>query len=227
MKILLLEDDVMLNRAITKFLQVTGYNIRSTRDGNSCLSILEEEDFELLILDINVPNISGLEILEKLHDQNKRIPTIFISALIDIEDISRAFELGCYDYLKKPFHLKELTLRIDKIAQTTIVTSEHKKLSKLYTFNSNTLTLLYNNQVQTLSKKQMQIIKLLARYKNSVVNYDMFREFVWEEQEVSNATIRAEVNRLKKILKEDFIINNRGLGYMIEYEKLSEGKRWN
>lgn len=218
MKILLLEDDIMLNRAITKYLQSTGHNIRTTRDGSNCLEILEEESFDLLILDINVPNVNGFKILETLYEKNRNIPTIFISALIDIEDISRAFELGCYDYLKKPFHLKELTLRINKVIQTQPVVNSDKKLSNSYSFNTNTLTLLYNDEVHSLTKRQIQIVKLLARFKNSVVNYDMFREFVWND-DIDNATIRAEINRLKKVLKEDFIMNIRGLGYMIEHEK--------
>jgi DNA-binding response OmpR family regulator len=219
MKILLLEDDVMLNRAIMQYLQSTGHSVRTARDGNTCLRILEEEDFNLLILDINVPNINGFEVLEILHSKNKIIPTIYISALIDIEEISRAFELGCYDYLKKPFHLKELTLRINKISHTQTALKKNKILSDSYSFNSNTLTLMYNNEAQMLSKKQIQIIQLLARYKNSVVNYDMFREIVWNDQNIDNATIRAEVNRVKKVLKEDFISNIRGFGYMIEYDK--------
>ncbi|WP_121627260.1 response regulator transcription factor [Poseidonibacter antarcticus] len=220
MRILLLEDDVMLNRSITQYLQSTNHEVRTVRDGRNCLRILEEENqFELLILDINVPDINGFEVLETLHGRSILVPTIFISALIDIEEISRAFELGCYDYLKKPFHLKELTLRINKITQSQIVPKQNKKLSSKYSFNSNTLTLLYNNMAQTLTKRQIQIIQLLARYRNSTVNYDMFREFVWQDNDIDNATIRAEVNRLKKVLHEDFIINIRGLGYMIEYEK--------
>ena len=219
MKILLLEDDVMLNRAITQYLQTTNHSVRTVRDGTNCLRIIDEEEFELLILDINVPDINGFEVLETLHGKNIIIPTIFISALIDIEEITRAFELGCYDYLKKPFHLKELTLRINKIAQSQIVPKQNKKLSTSYSFNSNTLTLLYNNSSHILTKRQIQIIQLLARYKNSTVNYDMFREFVWNDDNIDNATIRTEVNRLKKVLKEDFITNIRGLGYMIEYEK--------
>ncbi len=219
MKILLLEDDVMLNRAITQYLQSTGHEIRTVRDGNNCLRILDEEDFELLILDINVPDINGFEVLEKSHQKNKIIPTIYISALIDIEDISRAFELGCYDYLKKPFHLKELTLRINKISQTNTSLKQNKNLSKSYSFNSNTLTLLYNNQLVSLPKRQIQIIQLLSRYRNSLVDYDTFRDIVWNDNDIDNATIRAEINRLRKVLKEDFITNTRGFGYIIEYEK--------
>ncbi len=219
MKILLLEDDVMLNRAITQYLQSTGHEIRTVRDGNNCLRILDEEDFELLILDINVPDINGFEVLEKSHQKNKIIPTIYISALIDIEDISRAFELGCYDYLKKPFHLKELTLRINKISQTNTSLKQNKNLSTSYSFNSNTLTLLYNNQLVNLPKRQIQIIQLLSRYRNSLVDYDTFRDIVWNDNDIDNATIRAEINRLRKVLKEDFITNTRGFGYIIEYEK--------
>ncbi|QKJ24281.1 response regulator transcription factor [Poseidonibacter lekithochrous] len=220
MKILLLEDDVMLNRAITKYLQSTGHEVRTARDGNNCLRILDQESFELLIFDINVPDFSGFEILEILHGKNIIIPTIYISALVDIEDISRGFELGCYDYLKKPFHLKELSLRINKIMQSQILPNKNKILSKSYSFNPNNLTLLYNNETHSLPKRQIQIIQLLAKFKNSVVKYDTFREFVWND-EVDNATIRAEVNRVKKALNEDFITNVRGVGYMIEYEKES------
>jgi len=219
MKILLLEDDVMLNRAITQYLQTKNHSVRTTRDGTNCLKVIDEEDFELLILDINVPDINGFEVLEVLHEKNIQIPTIFISALINIEEITKAFELGCYDYLKKPFHLKELTLRINKLSQSQIIPKQNKILSDAYSFNTNTLALLYNNIAHVLPKRQIQIIQLLARYKNTAVNYDMFRELVWQDDTIDNATIRAEINRLKKALKEDFIRNIRGLGYMIEYKQ--------
>lgn len=219
MKILLLEDDVMLNRAITQYLQTKNHSVRTTRDGTNCLKVIDEEDFELLILDINVPDINGFEVLEILHEKNIQIPTIFISALINIEEITKAFELGCYDYLKKPFHLKELTLRINKLSQSQIIPKQNKILSDAYSFNTNTLALLYNNIAHVLPKRQIQIIQLLARYKNTAVNYDMFRELVWQDDTIDNATIRAEINRLKKVLKEDFIRNIRGLGYMIEYKQ--------
>ncbi len=219
MKILLLEDDVMLNRAITQYLQTKNHSVRTTRDGTNCLKVIDEEDFELLILDINVPDINGFEVLEILHEKNIQIPTIFISALINIEEITKAFELGCYDYLKKPFHLKELTLRINKLSQSQIIPKQNKILSDAYSFNTNTLALLYNNIAHVLPKRQIQIIQLLARYKNTAVNYDMFRELVWQDDTIDNATIRAEINRLKKALKEDFIRNIRGLGYMIEYKQ--------
>jgi DNA-binding response OmpR family regulator len=216
MKILLLEDDVMLNKAITKYLESTGHIVKYAHDGNMCVSILNEEKFDLLIFDINVPEIDGLSILEDLHNQKRMVPTIFISALIDIEDIERAFDIGCHDYLKKPFHLKELTLRINKILKTNQVPMAHKRLSKSYSFDCENMTLYFNNEPQILPKRQLQIIELLTNNRSLVCNYDMFRDYVWNDDFIDNATIRAEVNRVKKVLKEDFILNIRGIGYMVE-----------
>lgn len=216
MKILLLEDDIMLNKAITQYLQSTGHAVISVMDGNQCVETLKNEKFDLLVFDINVPDTNGLTILEDLHKQKRMVPTIFISALIDIEDITRAFDIGCHDYLKKPFHLKELTLRINKILQTRQVPQEHKRLSKSYSYDSKNMILLFNNEPQILPKRQIQIIDLLAANRSLVCNYDMFRDYVWNDDYIDNATIRAEVNRVKKVLKEDFIINIRGIGYMVE-----------
>jgi len=219
MKILLLEDDIMLNEAITQYLTSVGHAVKSVKDGNECIQTLEEEKFDLLIFDINVPNVDGLTILEDLHNQKRMVPTIFISALIDIEDISRAFDIGCHDYLKKPFHLKELNLRIEKILKTRQVPMSHKRLSKSYSFDCESLTLYFNNEPQILPKRQLQLIELLTNNRSLVCNYDMFRDYVWNDDYIDNATIRAEVNRVKKVLKEDFIINIRGIGYMVERPK--------
>ena len=216
MKILLLDDDIMLNEAISQYLTSVGHAITSVKDGQECLDILDKEVFDLLIFDINVPKVDGLTILEELHNQKRMVPTIFISALIDIEDITRAFDIGCHDYLKKPFHLKELNLRINKILKTRQVPMSHKRLSRSYSFDCENLTLYFNNEPQIIPKRQLQIIELLANNRSLVVNYDMFRDYVWNDDFIDNATIRAEVNRVKKVLKEDFITNIRGIGYMVE-----------
>jgi DNA-binding response OmpR family regulator len=216
MKILLLEDEQMLSEAITEYLVSSGHQVTIFYDGSDALSALTKERFDLLILDINVPGIDGLELLEELHKQKIRPPAIYISALIDIEGISRAYDLGCYDYLKKPFHLKELALRIDKVMQSCAIPQNHLSLSKSYAYDASTSTLMCDNVTQPLSKRQLQIIDLLARNRGRVVDFDQFRTYVWDEEYVDNATIRAEVSRLKKSLKEEFIQNIRALGYMID-----------
>jgi len=216
MKILLLEDDIMLNEAITQYLSSVGHSIISVKDGKECKKILETEKFDLFVFDINVPEIDGLTLLENLYTEKRMVPTIFISALIDIEDITRAFDIGCHDYLKKPFHLKELSLRIDKILKTADVPMKHKRLSPSYSFDCENMTLYFHNEPQIITKRQLQIIELLTNNRSLVCNYDMFRDYVWNDDFIDNATIRAEVNRVKKVLKEDFINNIRGIGYMIE-----------
>ena len=216
MKILLLEDDHFLNDAITKYIKTTGHIVTGFRNGNDAYEAIKADSFDLLILDINVPGLNGFELLESIHKIKIQIPTIYISALADIEDISHAFELGCHDYLKKPFHLKELTIRIDKILQSRYIPLSHIRLSTNYSFDLESSVLRFDNEVQILPKRQLEIIKLLAQNRSQVVSYDMFFEYIWNETEIDIPTIRAEINRLKKALKEDFIVNIRSIGYMIK-----------
>jgi DNA-binding response OmpR family regulator len=216
MKILLLEDELMLNESIQEYLQEQGHIVSSFVDGLEAFTNLQSDDYDLLILDISVPNIDGLTLLEKLHELKIHTPTIYVSALVDIEDISRAYDLGCYDYLKKQFHLKELALKIDRILVDQEVPRVYLRLSKNYSYDQEHNTLLFNGEAQILTKRQSQIIDILARNRSRVVDFEQFRVYVWDEQIVDNATIRAEINRLKKSLKEDIINNIRGMGYMIE-----------
>lgn len=216
MKILLLEDEVMLNESICEFLESLGHLVESYFDGLEALKSIKQNPFDLLILDINVPNLDGLSFLEHIHSLKIHTPAIYISALVDIEDISRAYDLGCNDYLKKPFHLKELSLRIDRVKMLQNVPRVHLRLSKNYSYDQEHSELLFNQEVQILTKRQSQIIDLLSRNRGRIVDFEQFQEYVWSDQIVDNATIRAEINRLKKNLKEDFIINVRGMGYMVD-----------
>ncbi len=216
MKILLLEDEVMLSESICEYLESEGHQVESFFDGLKALEAIKESAYDLLILDITVPGLDGLTFLEKIHSLKIHTPAIYISALVDIEDISRAYDLGCNDYLKKPFHLKELSLRVDRIKILDTTPRVHLRLSKNYSYDQEHSTLLFNQETQILTKRQSQIIDLLSRNRGRVVDFEQFQDYVWSEQIVDNATIRAEINRLKKNLKEDFIINVRGMGYMID-----------
>jgi DNA-binding response OmpR family regulator len=216
MKIFLLEDEIMLNESIQEYLEQIGHQVITALDGASAMQILQDQSFDLLLLDINVPNIDGLTLLERLHASKIHTPTIYISALVDIEDISRAYDLGCYDYLKKPFHLKELSLRIDKIKVSTEIPRVHLRLSAHYSYDQEHNQLLFKGEPHILSKRQAQIIDLLARNRGRIVDFEQFQNYVWDDNIVDNATIRAEVSRLKKSLNEDFIQNIRSQGYLID-----------
>lgn len=216
MNIFLLEDDVLLNDGMTHYLQTIGHQVCSQRDGNIAKNILTKENFDLLILDINLPGMDGLSLLEWLHKEKIVKPTIYVSALVNIENISRAFNLGCYDYLKKPFHLKELNIRINNLLKTRQIDSSHKRLSKSYSFDFSTSSLLFNNTPVQLKRRQLQVIELLAKNRGIFVTHEMFRHYIWEDEIVQDNTITSEIYRLKKSLKEDFILNIRNVGYIIK-----------
>jgi len=217
LKILLLEDEMMLRTSIKEYLTDLGYFVSDFSDGLKANEDLKQSQYDLLIFDINVPNLDGIEILKQLNELQTYTPTIFISANTDINTISEAFDLGAIDYLKKPFHLKELGIRIQK----EIDNLQHKgskviDLSKNYCISLETNTLYYAKEPQQLTNKKLQIIKYLALNIGIIINIDTLREYIWDNEPVSDATIRTELNRLKKVLKEDFIKNVKGVGYVIE-----------
>jgi len=216
MKILLLEDELMLQTSIQEYLEQLKHDIYSFNDGLKAKDSLINNKYDLLILDINIPNFTGLEFCEYIKQNNINTPCIFISALIDIDTITYAFNLGAIDYIKKPFHLKELAIKIELLSNTI----DNKKLNHIilnnhYSYNKVKKELLYNNENQNLTKKQIEIIDFLCFNLNNIVSYEMLREYVWNYSYVSDGTIRSEISRLRKTLKDDFIINQKGLGYKI------------
>lgn len=215
MKILLLEDEMMLNNAMSEYLTNIGHLVNSFTDGQVVMDSMDNS-YDLLILDINVPSLDGFEILTLLNKKKIFIPTIFVSALNDIEDIAKGYDLGCKEYLKKPFHLAELGIKINQILKNEQQITSHIKFSKNYSYSKTNKTLYFNNQPQNLTKKQLEIIHILALNINMIVDFERFRIDVWDAEDIDNPTIRAEISRLKKSLKEDFIKNIRGLGYKID-----------
>jgi len=216
MKIFLLEDEIMLQSSIEEYLESYGYVVKSCEDGLEALNIIKKSSFDLLILDINTPSINGLELIEELQKLNIYTPTIYISALTEIDYIEKAYSLGCYDYLKKPFHLKELALHIDKLLTIKDITPKSVvNLSKAYSFDIESKRLSFNYIEQTLTHKHTQILELLSRELGKTVTFDMLKYYIWRDENIDNSTIRAEVHRLKKVLKEELIESIKGVGYKL------------
>jgi len=216
MKVLLLEDELMLQSAICEYLQNTGYSVTVCDDGQEAYDTIKENSYDLFIFDINTPKIDGLTLLDTLQKEKIYVPTIFISAITEIEQISKAYALGCYDYLKKPFHLKELTLHIERLLKMANIESKSiVKMSKMYSYDLKKERLFFDNEEQTLTPKQAQIMHVFATNINKIVDFEMLRHYVWEDSHVDNATMRAEVHRVRKVLKEDLIESLKGIGYKI------------
>jgi DNA-binding response OmpR family regulator len=199
MKILLLEDDIALNKSIYDALIYSGYDVDTFFDGNDVIDNLSSI-YDLYIMDINVPNISGLELLNLIHNQTNQSKIIMISANTDINIIKNAYNLGCIDYLKKPFHLKELRIKIDMFFSNTNSQLKEIKLKP----------------DSTLSKKEKRFLTLLLNNKNQGTTYQMIDEFVYEDKTMTNDGIRALVKRLRGKLEDDIIKNLPDEGYTIK-----------
>lgn len=217
MKILLLEDEIMLQSSIIEYLETLNHKCFGFGDGLECKASLQRDKYDLLIFDINVPSLNGLELFEYIKSKDCHTPVIFISALIDIENITKAFTIGATDYIKKPFHLKELGLRVQKTSKDIDDKKrQHISLSINYSYSKDDNKLFFNNELQHLTNKQARIIKCLCNNIGNIINFDILLEYVWDNDIVSDATMRTEISRLRKALKEDFIQNHKGLGYKID-----------
>lgn len=216
MKVLLLEDELMLQGAIKEYLSETGFEVTAFEDGQEAYDNITSNSYDLFIFDINTPSIDGLSLLDRLQKEKIYVPTIFISAITEIEQISQAYALGCYDYLKKPFHLKELSLHIERLLKMAdIRAKDFIKISKMYSYDAKNQSLLFDGEEQLLTQKQLQIMDLFAKNINKVVDFEMLRHYAWDDSPVDNAIIRAEIHRLRQVLKEDLIATLKGVGYRL------------
>ena len=192
MNILLLEDDVALNRAITKVAKLDHHSITTYYNGQDVADDLDFK-FDLYILDINVPNVSGLELLHMIMLKNSFAKVIIISSNTDIESLQKAYEFGCMDYIKKPFHLEELRLKIKKID------------NDIPDFEIN----------EQLTKKEHDLLYLLISNRGEIVTYSMIEATVYENKYMTMDGLRAMVKRLRSKLENDMIENIVDQGYKI------------
>ena len=199
MKILLLEDDIPLNKSINDALTYSGYEVDTFFDGNDVIESLDTL-YDLYIMDINVPNISGLELLNLIHNQNSQAKIIMISSNTDITIIKNAYNLGCIDYLKKPFHLEELRIKIQMLFSNSDAKLQEIKLKP----------------DSSLSKKEKRFLQLLVENKNSTITYQMIDESVYEDKTMTIDGLRALVKRLRVKLEDDIIKNVLDEGYTLK-----------
>lgn len=200
MKILLLEDDAALNRAIKKVLELDSNNkVESFLDGKAVLNVLDYP-YDLYIMDVNVPQINGLDLLRVIHDENNLAKVIIISSNADLNTLQEAYALGCVDYIKKPFHLDELRIKIDKLKIPRKHLSSHIKLK---------------NDTDTLTKKERDLLNLLLENQDAVVTYEMIEEHVYRDKTMSMDGLRALVRRLRSKLADDIIKNVLDEGYSV------------
>lgn len=211
MKILLLEDDYSLNEAIKEIIQLDNHNIENFYDGETAFNNISNK-FDLYILDLNIPNINGLEILRRIKSINPKTKVIIISANINIDLIREAYILGCDDYIKKPFDVEELLLKIKRYERKdTIIYLDNNII-----FNIVSKELFINNKIVELTKNEKNLLFLLVDNLNNKITYDQIEYFVYENNSKSLNAIRSLVKRLRKKLPKDIILNSLDEGYYIK-----------
>jgi len=219
MKILILEDETVLALSIREFLEDSGYEVDCFTHSDEAYDAIYDNVYDLLLLDVKVPGEkNGFEMLEELREEGNKMPAIFITSLTDIDDLSRGYECGACDYMRKPFDLAELKLRVEQVMklQCFSTSEESIELPFGYKYDVTKMKLTFHDKSIILAKTETKILELLIKQRGSVVSCEMFWEEVWGEW-VDSANIRVQVGNLRKKLEKDFIKNVRGLGYSIDF----------
>ncbi len=218
-KILVLEDDELFASTLEDFLIEEKFVIDIAKDGEECLSLNYENNYDLYIFDIKVPKISGLELLASLRNSEDNTPTIFLTSYKDKDTLQEAFVKGCDDYLKKPVDLDELLLRIKALLKRNKKQFELIKLTETLDFNPINKRIYENGTDLNLPTKILDLIELFIENRGDIVTKEMIINRLWAANEdYSEGSIRVYINQIKKLfLDANVIVNIKGIGYKIEF----------
>ena len=214
MKILLLEDDEIISEQIVDYFELSGHRVDSFDNGATLLDCVEPSVYDILLLDINTPGQSGLEVLREIREGSVDTPAIFITAMSSMEYLKNAYDIGCDDYIRKPFDIEELEIRIEHLAKGK--NSKVIAITPSYRFDMSEEKLYHNDKVVELNEKESSLVYILLKNSCSVVSKEVIISYVWDEQDICNNTLRTTIKKLRAKLKENFIQSQRGIGYRIE-----------
>jgi len=217
MNILLLEDDYDYKNSIKEYLEALNYTVDDFENGSEAYDAIYEKNYHLLILDIRVPGLSGYEIVKNLREDKNNIPVIFITSLTDINNLSMGYELGCNDYIKKPFSPKELKYRVEQLIKSFYFTLNENRIviDDQFSYDISTMQLYKNDKLVNLTKKELEILFVLITNKDCYVNVEQLRCKVWNEKYINEADIRVFIKNIRDKTSKNFIETKRGLGYKI------------
>jgi len=208
-RILLLEDDPNLSKSLIKYLKINGFRVDWAKNGEEALefSFQNQNGYDLYLFDINVPLINGIDLLKELRDAEDFTPTIIISALVDIDSITKGFIAGADDYVKKPFDPEELLIRIKAKTSSLKSRLKFRDLEIDLTLNS----IFYKGERINLGDVQKRLlISLIKNYPNPSTQDELLEQL----DRPSNLALRVNIYKLKKVLNLN-IKSVRGVGYKI------------
>ena len=183
--ILLVEDEENLHEALKLNLELEGYTVTSAFDGAAALEAVAGEYFDLIILDVMLPELDGISVTETIRVKNSELPMLILSAKSNSSDRVLGLKKGADDYLTKPFNLEELLLRVEKLIDKNKKLQEKESIGDTYQFGNNTIdfkaqeAIGITGETITLSKKEAQLLKLLIENKGEVVTREKILQIVW------------------------------------------------
>lgn len=214
-KLLLLEDDLTLSETVVEYFEEQGFDVVPAYDGDEANELIYEQNFDLFLLDVNVPSMNGFELLKRVRSEGNKIPAIFITSLNSMDSLEEGFESGCDDYIRKPFELKELLLRVQ-----TIIKREYSQKQELVDitenvkFNTQTNELIKDNEIIPLNFKELRLLKFFLQNSDELLIHERILENVWDyDEEPSDNSLRTYIKNLRKIVGKDKIVSLKKLGY--------------
>jgi len=215
-RILLLEDDANLNETVTEFLDELGYDIVSVYDGYEAQEKLYESKYDLLLLDINVPGINGLELLKESRKEGVVAPAIYITSMDSVDDLEKGFQSGCDDYIRKPFALKELQIRVETLLRRSFFHEdiEFLKISDSIAYDIKNNTLKMDGKNVSLGNKESKLLKLFMKTKGEVISHERIYKHLWDyDEDASDTALRTYIKNLRKIIGKERIVSIKKQGY--------------
>lgn len=210
MKILLLEDNQTLNDTIRLTLEKKGYKVSAFINGCNALKNITY-GFSCFILDINVAGIDGIKILQKIRSLYKEVPIIIISSSIELEIIEQSYTFGCSEFIKKPFFIYELEIKIQKLCK---ISKENIYFNENSYFNFEKNELMIDEKISSLTQKESLILNLFLHNQNKIITYENIQDYVYKGEYCSYDAIRTLVKRLRKKLYAQSIKTLSSKGYM-------------
>ena len=206
-KILLLEDDIVLNETVVSYFEDLDldFEVVPAYSGYDAQELIYENNFDLLLLDVNVPDMNGFELLESIRGEGITTPAIFITSLNSMVDLEKGFDSGCDDYIRKPFALKELLLRVETILKREFFHKNDNKIqinkSSFYDTSSDVLTV--DNQNIQLNNKDAKLLKLFLQNQDQLVTHEAIYTALWGYDEtVSESALRTYIKKFTKIFRK-------------------------
>jgi len=220
-KLLLLEDDLTLSETIVDYFEEQGFEVIAAYDGEEALSAIYENGFDLLLLDVNVPGMNGFEVLKQIREEKNSVPAIFITSLNSMDSLEEGFNSGCDDYIRKPFELKELLLRVQTIIKREFANNKQDviEIDTNITFDLIANELKKDNEVVKLNLKELKLLKFFLQHPNELLVHDRIYDHVWEyDEEYSDNSLRTYIKNLRKVLGKERIVSLKKLGYRFNQE---------